>query len=624
MRAVIGAACVLAAAPLWAQQTPPRADSAARTARPDSVLRADSIARRDSIARADSVSTALPQADVPVLTEIGMSHRWNRDSLFSSGALTLADFLDRVPGLSSLRARYYMGAQVGSYNGDVGAVRLFLDGIELDAIDPRSGGVHDLTLFPLASLEELVVERGANELRLHMRSWRGPLRLTAQTRADVYTGDNRSNNFRGFWARRASNGLAVQAMLQQRSTDDRRLGGDGDATTIFTRIGYLRPGWSIDGTLVRARVAQQALEIVNVSSYLAAGRPIPRYDQVQRDAYLRFAAGNMERGSWLQLIAASRSVAENTPMRARDAAQGFAADSGDTTNTSTQIVATGGWATSRARLTITERLRLVNGRTLHQPSVRVGLDLGALTVSGFAERNPFAEFTRADIAARARLGARLALTGAVSYGTDGILSVRTDSTGTVGNLPLPTARAVRGEVAIRIGQLWFQGGAVVRDSALLRAPLLFDPTTLAIPDGRAIGGTYTVTGKVVPGIWVHLSGVRWNNSGWYRPQMETRSELTWRYNWRGASPTGGFDFALTGLAEYRSASFVPKLRNDGEVTALPTFAGVPLGLRAEFTIRDATISFQLRNLLGTPYTTIPGLLVPGALSVYGVRWTFWN
>ncbi|HYW50087.1 MAG TPA: hypothetical protein VE861_05745, partial [Gemmatimonadaceae bacterium] len=240
------AASVLAA-PLHAQQR----------SEPDSILKA----RADSIARADSTVGTLPQAEIPFLTEVGMSHRWDRDSLFSTGALTLADFLDRVPGLATLRARFYLAPQVAAYNGDVSKVRLFLDGIELESLDARSGGIVDLAQFPIAMLEQLVIERTAGELRLLMRSWRGPERVTAQTRADVYTGDNRSNTFRGYLARRAKGGFAFQAMLQRRSTDDRQLGGDGDATTIFARVGWIRPKWSIDGTLLRVNSTQQLLSL---------------------------------------------------------------------------------------------------------------------------------------------------------------------------------------------------------------------------------------------------------------------------------------------------------------------------------------------------------------------------
>ncbi len=586
----------------------------------DSVLKA----RADSITRADSVSGELPQSEVPILTEVGMTHRWTRDSLFSSGALTLADFLDRVPGLASLHARFYLAPQVGAYLGDASRVRLFLDGVELEPMDARSFGVTDLTLFPIAALEELVVERGANELRLLMRSWRGPLRLTAQTRADVLTGDNRSNTFRGYLARRAKNGFAVQAMLQQRSTDDRRLGGDGDATTIFTRIGIVKPTWSIDATLLRVRATQQTLSLLNEETYLATGRAIPGYEQVQRDVYLRLGVGNVDRGRWFQLMAVSRNNKEQTPFRARNITDGFAADSADTTSTSMQYVATAGWASPRLRLSITERLRRVDDRTLHQPSARVGIDLGRVSMSAWGERNPFDEVTRADAFVRVQPVSRLALTGAVSYGTTGTLLLPKDSTNVLEPEFLPVAKAARGEVALKIGSLWLQGGVVIRDSAILRSPTLFDRSAPAVLEGRALGATFTIVGPLFKGFSLHMQGTRWDNVGWYRPQTQVRSELTWRYHWTGATKTGGFDLMLAGQAEYRSSAAFPALTSTGGLIVLPTFGGTPLGLRAELTIKDATITAQLRNVLNLPYSTVPGLLMPGALTVYGIRWSFWN
>ncbi len=601
---------LLAAAPLRAQ---------ARSA-PDSILKA----RADSIARIDSVAGALPQAELPFLTEVGMSHRWNRDSLFSTGALTLADFLDRVPGLATLRARFYMAPQVGAYNGDVSRIRLFLDGIELEAIDARSGGIVELSQFPIAAMEELVVERGANELRLLMRSWRGPQKTTAETRADVYTGDNRSNTFRGYLARRAKNGFALQVMLQQRSTDDRQLGGDGDATSVFTRVGIVKPKWSLDATLLRVHTTQQELSLVGDADYLSTGRPIPAYERTQRDLYLRFGVGEVNRGSWLQLLAVSRQNVESTARSSADIANGFLADSADTTSNSTQYVASAGWSSSRARFSVTERLRMVGGQTLHQPSARVGFDLGRLTVSAWGERNPFDKVTRGDGFVKLQPVPWFAVTGAASYGTTGSITLPIDSTNATELVFLPLAKAARGEVAIRVGKLWLQGGGVIRDSAVLRAPALFDRTTPVVVEGRATGATFAITGPLFRGFSLNMSGVRWQNAGWYRPQTEVRSELTWRYHWNGKTKGGGFDFMLAGQSEYRTASYVPYLKTDGELGLLQTFAGTPLGLRAEFTLKDATISVQLRNLMNAPYTTVPGLLMPGALTVYGVRWTFWN
>ena len=587
---------------------------------PDSILKA----RGDSLARVDSVAGALPQTEVPFLTEVGMSHRWSRDSLFSVGALTLADFLDRVPGLSTLRARFYQAPQVGSYNGDVARVRLFLDGVELEALDPRSGGITDLSLFPVAALEELVIERGANELRLLMRSWRGPQLVTAQTRADVYTGDNRTNSFRGYLARRARNGFAFQAMLQRRSIDDRQVGGDGDGTTIFTRVGIVKPKWSVDATLLQVSSLLQPLQIFPSPSFQLVGRAIPEYQQSQRDAYVRFAMGDVARGPWVQLIAASRRNIEDSPFRGVDVARRFAADSSDTTTTSMQYVATVGWSSPRLRASLTERLRMVGGRTLHQPSARAGVDLGRLAATAYVERNPFREITTGDLFLRLQATPWLAASGAFAYGTTGTLDVALDTSGTLQQVPLPVARSARAELAVRVRGIWLQGGLIARDSAILQAPGLFNRDTPLVAEGRAIGTTFQVIGPLVRGFSLHVNGVRWTEPGLYRPQTEARSELWWRYHWRGATGNGGFRFLLAGTAEYRTQTFMPAFNDNDDVVANPTFPVTPLGLRAEFNIKDATLSVQVRNLLNQRYSTVPGLLMPGTLTIYGVRWSFWN
>ncbi|HYW50659.1 MAG TPA: hypothetical protein VE861_08640, partial [Gemmatimonadaceae bacterium] len=374
----------------------------------------------------------------------------------------------------------------------------------------------------------------------------------------------------------------------------------------------------------RVNSTQQLLSLFNNELYRAAGRALPDHEQVQRDAYLRLGVGDVTRGPWLQLVAASRQNAEQTAFRSTDAANGFRADSSDTTTTSTQYVATAGWSSSRARFSATERLRVVGGRTLHQPSARIGVDLGRLTATAYAERNPFDEVTRGDAQARLQPVSWLAVTGGVSYGTTGTLTQPIDSTGTLGTAPLPVAKAARAEVSVRLGRLWLTGGGVLRDSAVLRAPIVFDRSAPLVVEGRVLGTTFGVAGPLTRGFSVAVNGVRWERPGFYRPQVLIRSEVSWRYDWTGRSRSGGFQFRLTGDAEYRTVAFSPYVDPTGEIDALPTFPGTPFGLRAEFTLRDATISAQVRNLANLPYTTVPGLLMPGPLTIYGVRWTFWN
>jgi hypothetical protein len=118
----------------------------------DTIVKRDSLAQRDSAVRArlarlaaDSIKTPLARAELPELIDVARpTMRWTRDSLFATGALTLLDLLERIPGLTALRGGWLATPMIGGYLGDIGRVRVFYDGMEIDGLDPRMGGVIDL------------------------------------------------------------------------------------------------------------------------------------------------------------------------------------------------------------------------------------------------------------------------------------------------------------------------------------------------------------------------------------------------------------------------------------------------------------------------------------------------
>jgi len=143
--------------------------------RADSLL-ADSLAKRDSILRAriraDTIKSPLAHAPPGAELSIGRRLSWSRDSLFGTGALTVADLVDRVPGATTTRGGWIASPAVGAYMGDVQRVRVFYDGFEMPALDPRTGNVLDLTQVALWSAEDAVVEQAPDEVRVYLRSWR--------------------------------------------------------------------------------------------------------------------------------------------------------------------------------------------------------------------------------------------------------------------------------------------------------------------------------------------------------------------------------------------------------------------------------------------------------------------
>jgi len=164
-----------------ARRRVPRADSILLSYHPDTT----------------KVRTPLLKADQPRLLTVGPAYHWNRDELFASGALTLADLLDRIPGFAAFSAGWISTPMMGSYLGDPARVRIFYDGVELDPLDPGMRGLQDFASIDLWTLEEVSVERGASELRVYLRSWTVD-HTTPYTRADVLTGNNETNLYRAF------------------------------------------------------------------------------------------------------------------------------------------------------------------------------------------------------------------------------------------------------------------------------------------------------------------------------------------------------------------------------------------------------------------------------------------
>jgi hypothetical protein len=133
------------------------ADSARRARAADSVRAA--VARR----AADTLKAPIAHAEVPATIGIAQPYRWDRESIFASGALTLTDLLRDVPGFNDIRAGWLLSPHHGTYFGNFRGVRVFYDGVELDALDRRDNGILDLSFIPLWTLEEVVVEQGAEE-----------------------------------------------------------------------------------------------------------------------------------------------------------------------------------------------------------------------------------------------------------------------------------------------------------------------------------------------------------------------------------------------------------------------------------------------------------------------------
>lgn len=595
---------------------PPRADSIARDT--------GAVARRAQRDTAEKIVAPLLRAELPVLPELDGRLRLDRAALFATGAVTLADLLERVPGLVTLRARWITAPMAAAYLGDPGAVRVFLDGVELETMDARNGGVPDLSTFQIWTLDEVAVERGASEVRVYMRTWRGDVRTSPVTRVDVATGDEDTNMYRGFFGRRFGNGLALQAGAQQFSTEAPRSGGDGDALSLVARLGYARGAFSADAYVNRTRRTRTVLAPSQDPRVVVAdAATIPQLDATDQEAYVRVGVGDPEQGFWAQGVATSRRFSEvgGTVDSATAESTGEPLNLVDTTLSRSQYVTSAGYSRGGLRVSLTNRLRVFGGERFTAPSARVAFERPRLAVSLYGEDNSVDERTRIEGLARILPTSFIALTGAVSQVSEGPTLLAGAGEGGAIAIEQPATQAARGELAIRLGRLWIGGGALVRDEAVLRAPTVFDRETATVPDGRATGALVTLHGRIYKDVGVEAHGVRWDDGDtFYRPQFQSRARLYVATDWLRRFPSGNFSLLAAVQHDYRSRVFFPYVTGDVRAASHNRVLSSQLEIR----IVDATVFWQFRNALGVRYSQVPGLEMPRPISLYGVRWSFRN
>ena len=605
--------------------TPLHAQDTTRTRRDTAVVipvppQADSLVRRDSIpgvVRAphvivDSVQPPMARAPLPLLVDAAtLPLRWTRDSILATGAITMADLLERVPGLSTLRVTWLGLPAFAAYLGDVTRVRVFLDGLELDPAEPRSGATLDVTRIPIYLLDELRVERTASEVRIHARTWQ-VTRTTPESRVDVATGDQDTDVFRFFFGRRFGNGLGAQATVEQYSTTPDRVGATNSQLSLFARVGWARHAWQVDGVVLRQSPRRGVLfDDLGVDS-------IASLDLTRTEAYVRGGYGDVDGPAWAQVIAGAHGWEYNGIRDPRvdsilvdvDTITGdttFTKIPADTSRFMGQFVLTGGSTIGLFRATATHRIRLVDGDVFHTPSARLSLQTGILDLSVVGEWRGVDSIARADAGVRITPTPFLRVGGSVGLRDDG-------RTGGQEGLDL------RGEGSVRIGQLWIGGGVMSRAEALLPPPLLFDQALIPVIGPAARGAFATIQGTVWGPLQVDLLGEAWEDEGHpYRPRYTTRSDVYIRSNFLGRFPSGNFGLYALLRHDYRSTNYFPQADGLERVAGSRILTGL-----LEVRILDATLTYQFRNLLGTRFHLVPDYQMPRQTQYYGVRWTFWN
>ncbi|MGQ0640648.1 MAG: Plug domain-containing protein [Gemmatimonadaceae bacterium] len=579
----------------------------------DSIV-ADSLervrARQDSIraARAaDSIKAPIAGVVMPALTDVGQVYRWDRSQLFASGALTLTDLLARIPGVTTFQSGWIASPQVAALGGEFGRVRIFLDGFELDEMNPRAGLVQDLSIVPLWTMEEVRIERTAREIRVHMRTWT-TRSTTAATRVDVATGDFDTNTYRGYYAKRFQQGLLLQAGAYQYGTQDNAL-GDADHLALIARAGWAKGKLSVVATyyaLGLDRSDQPRLEV--------AGRPdLPRQESRYTQAYFRMAYGDpMQDGLWGQVGAGSFQFKLTrgdsvfvTPGQPPDTT----VFKRDTLRTRPQLMGALGYNVGGLRFNAISRVRRVRDIDYISAATRATFERKWLSASIHAERRLPESSLTTDASFRILPLPFLAFAG----------SLGRTSPVTTGDFP--TTLAATAEAGLKLGRAWLTGGAFMRDTAALAAPIIFDTALTPTATGRLTGTYATIRGKVFADLGLDVLGVRWDQPHVYRPRYQARTQLYIDTEWRSAVPSGNLNIFAAIAHEYRDRAVFPFIDADEAPTSSVYRTW---NFHIEVRVLRAVVTYQFRNILGFPYEQVPGFRMPRQSNYYGVRWEFVN
>ncbi len=603
---VLGTALWPIGAPLGAQEGAPPDSSAMARARAE----VDSAAARRA---RDTIKAPLPAFPAPRSTEVAARWRFDRQELLGGGVHNLADLLDRIPGVTSFRTGWLAGVHAAAFHGDFRRVRVFVDGLELDAVDPRGGGTLDLVELPLWTLDEVVVERAAGEVRVWATSWRSD-RVTPYTRVDIFTGDLNTNAFRGLFARRFRNGAALQVGAQQLAMQ-RGGGGAFGGTTGGTQgsgeqqVLNLRLGWA--GRWLSADAYGTATTRVRDPQAARDESPtLPGYRGARREGYARIALGDTGDGLWAQALAGIlgnrfEGVAERA--QPRDTTL-----SPDTLAYRQQRVVAVGWRRAGLEAMLLDRMRLMDGRTMHAPAARAALTRGGAAAIAHLERVGLDSALRSDVSARIPVLPWLVVSGAHS-------AVRPDSA--TGRGSTETWRA---EGGVRLWGRWLTGGYVQQGRTAIAAPVLLGAANQVVSTAAARGLLASASGPLYKDLRADVHVLRWNTAQYARPRTHLRAELALVTGWLSRFPKGEFGFDTRLLYELRDpVPFFYGSEGGAPVVRL-TERTQTLHASVEIRIQQARIFYQYRNLTGGDYEQVPRILMPPIVQLYGVRWEFWN
>jgi hypothetical protein len=442
------------------------------------------------------------------------------------------------------------------------------------------------------------------------------------TRTDVYTGDEDTNIYRGFYGKRFQNGAGLQLGGQQFSTRSARLAGGGDALSFMGRFGIAKKMWSADAFAVR-RSASRVIQPT-----FGDGLSLPPYDGTHTLAYVRAAIGRQTGGPWFEALAANMRFSEkSTHFNGAEAiSKRIRADTTDTTTKRIQYSLSAGIAEGPLRASVTDRIRAFEGDVTHSPSVRLEASSRLATIGLYGEKTRDSKRKRADAVFRFTPLSFISIAGAASYDAPDTAKKSSANVPDVSDsvtselvIPVPKTKSARVELGVRLWNPWLIAGYITRDTAVLAPPTVIDSAYAIREVGKRNGLFVGIRGKVFKDLNIDALGTKWDTAGYYQPEYQARAELNLTTKWLSRFPSGSFGLKLAAIHEYRSEVRFPtltgvKTTRDSQMTSA----------LVEIRILKGVASYQVRNVYGKAFQIFPDFYMHRSVGVYGIRWEFWN
>ena len=256
---LLAAGAVLSPRPLAAQVPLPRPRPVPQQPRDTIPPPADTAAAAEAATAVETDTTPPPQLPrMPAAATEGWDAGvwvWDRTALLASGALTLADLLERIPGVTRVRYGLAGMPEVASgLGGNAGRIELLLDGF---ALDPLDGPGLDLSRIQLAELESVRIRRGLGSLRIELETLSAWERA-AYSRVEAGTGDFGTDLLRGLFLTPSFLGGSLGLAVERLASDGLGFREPAENFGIWTKWTLAGQGRGIQVEYRRASTSREA------------------------------------------------------------------------------------------------------------------------------------------------------------------------------------------------------------------------------------------------------------------------------------------------------------------------------------------------------------------------------